>query len=395
MESKLTPNRAVLLGMLFFLVCGSIWALRVPIVNGAPISFNSDEPSHFQVIRYMSEHWSLPPYTRDYYESAHPPLSDWVEAGYIKVWPASMQALALRFFSILLGMGILLVVFKTARLLVSEWTAAFATCVCAALPMFVMFCSSVTNDPLAVLISSYALYMMVKGIQQGFTKKQLNVLCLVVGVAGIVKYTLLGLIPVAIGVVIYDRKRKGERWAVPVMSIAASFTLISGWWFLRNQIMYGDPFRSRAEIAMHMFNGSAAPTQPGYWASVVSTMTGSLLGIYPHSPNWPLVTYDAITKIFGVLLLVAFYVAVRRIWTPAKIVLASYLGLVLLTVLAYQLNHFQPHGRLLYPAIIVIVLGLSSVRHLIPTKDRVLMGSLFVGGLAALSVAIVTTTSFN
>lgn len=377
--------------MLFFVVCATIWAFRVPVENGVPISFNSDEPSHFLVTKYISEHWALPPYKRTYYESAHPPLSDFIQAAYMRLWPSGSQVFALRFFSTLLGLLTLFVIYKTARLLVSPWSAALATCLVASLPMFVMFSASVTNDSLAVLISCSSLHLVVKAFKESLDKKQLNVLCLLVGLAGIAKYTLLGLIPVTIGTVIYERKHGGKNWIVPVLSILATFVLLSGWWYLRNQMIYGDPFRSRAEAEMAMFTGSAVPGNLGYWISVVTTMTGSFLGLYPTFPIWPTSVYSTVTALFGLLILAAIVIAVSRRWTPLKVALASYALLNLGVVLAYQINHFQPHGRLLAPSILVIALGALNLRHVIPIEKRAFAGTAAALGMACLCLALVTS----
>jgi 4-amino-4-deoxy-L-arabinose transferase-like glycosyltransferase len=391
-KSRITPNQAVFLAMLFFTICATIWAIRVPVVNGVPISFNSDEPSHFRVVKFVSEHWSLPPYTRDYYESAHPPLSDFIEAAYMKLWPVSLQIYALRLFSTVLGLLILAVVYRTAKLMVSPWTAAFVACFAATLPMFIMFSSSVTNDSLAVLISSSTVSLIVQGLKDGFTKKHLNLLCLLVGLAGIAKYSCLGLVPVAMGAVIFDWRRQGRSWVVPAVSVLASFTLISGWWYLRNQMLYGDIFRSKAEADMHMFTGNAMPHSLQYWGGVLTTMTGSTLGLYPSFPKWPLTIYGTVTALFGLVVAGAIVVALKRKWTPIKIALGTFSICVLAVVLVYQIDHYQAHGRLLYPAITVIALGIAGLRHLIDERSRPLVGVVSILAMACLSVAVVTSS---
>ncbi len=391
MRRWITPRRAVFLSMTFFLICAITWAIRVPVVNGIPDSFNSDEPSHFLVVRYISETWSLPPYTRDYYESAHPPLSDYLQALYIRLWPASAQVYALRFLAALLGLVTIGVVYKTAQMLVSAWSSALCAAIVSALPMFIMFSASVTNDPLAVLLSSVTLSMIVKCVTKGLTKKELNVLCLLVGLAGITKYTLLGLAPVAMAAVYFERKRRDEQWLVPLLSIAASFILISGWWYLRNAILFGDIFRSQAEAEMGMFAGGGVPNSPSYWLSVVTAMTSSFLGLYHSFPKWPSTVYGTVTVIAALILFGSFIAALRNRWSPAKVSLAAYGLLVSAVVLAYQINHFQPHGRLLFPAITVIVLAVVGLDRWIPPEKRVMASLTGLGALACLSVALVTS----
>jgi 4-amino-4-deoxy-L-arabinose transferase-like glycosyltransferase len=387
----MTPKRAVLLSMLFFLICCIVWVMRVPVVNGEPVSFNSDEPSHFRVIRYISEHWSLPPYTRDYYESAHPPLPYVFQAAYSRLWPEDVRVYSLRFLSTLFGLLTILVIYKTSRQLANAWTSATTACLVATLPMFIMFSSSVTNDAIAVLLSSVTIYLIVRCFREGLSLRSLSAMCILVGAAGITKYTLLGLVPIAMAAVIYDRRRTGRSWIVPILCIAVSFVLISGWWYVRNQIVYGDPFRTRAEAEMGMFTGGAAPASPRYWWSVMTTMSGSFLGIYPSFPKWPSTVYGTVTAIFSAVVAAASYVGAIRNWKPLKFALISFAALTFLVVMAYQIDHFQPHGRLLFSAISVIAMGLAGVRHVIPVEKRALVGVASIVMLALLSLALVTS----
>ncbi len=375
--------------MLFFLICATIWALRVPIEHGVPISFNPDEPSHFLVVRYIAQHWQLPPYTRDYYESAHPPLSDFLQAVYVHLWPEPLWVYALRFLSTAFGLCTLFVIYKTCRLLVSPWTSATGTCLIAALPTFITFNSSVTNDSLSVLLASMILYILVKGLRDGMSKKMLNVLCVLVGLAGIAKYTLLALLPIAIAVVVYERRRQGKPWAVPAASIVATFVLVSGWWYLRNQILYGDPFRAKAEAAMAMFTGGGAPTLPSFWWRVFVTLCGSFLGLYPSFPNWPLAIYDVLVSIVALVVIAGFIVILRRAVSPIKLTLGTFGLSVLAVVVYYQLNHFEPHSRLLFPAATSIALFLVSLRHAIALNRQARIGAFAIAFLACLSLAVV------
>ena len=84
--------------------------------------------------------------------------------------------------------------------------------------------------------------------------------------------------------------------------------------------------------------------------------------------------------------------AARRRWTPAKAALGAYGFFAAAVVLAYQVDHFQPHGRLLYPAILVFAWALVGLRHSIPPEKRPLVAVSSILGLAGLSVALVTSS---
>lgn len=387
----MTPDRAVLASMLFFILGAFIWGYRVPVLsNGRPISLNADEPSHYDVILYMSETWSLPPYTAKYYESAHPPLSDYIEADYVRFWPNPDKAYALRFLSTAIGLIVLLVIYRTAQLVVNAWTAAMTAILMATQPLFIMFSGSVTNDSVMMLIVSLALYLLVKAVKGGLSKRELNVLCLLVGLAGLTKYTVLGLLPISIGVVIYERRRADKSWVVPALSILASFVLISGWWYARNKILFGDVFRSQAEIQMGIFSHGSKPTHPHYWYNVGTILTGSYAGLYRLAPRWPLWLYNSITTLAAMILYAGALIAVVRGWPPVKVVLGAFSASVIAIVLYYQVTHYQPHGRLLAPAFLVGTLGMLELRHAIPAKYRETVAVIAILASATLSIAIVT-----
>jgi hypothetical protein len=75
-----------------------------------------------------------------------------------------------------------------------------------------------------------------------------------------------------------------------------------------------------------------------------------------------------------------------------KVALGGFALSVLVVVLAYQFNHFQPHGRLLSPVLLVIVLGLAGVGKWIEPKSRATAGIAAVVAMACLSVGVVTSS---
>jgi 4-amino-4-deoxy-L-arabinose transferase-like glycosyltransferase len=389
---NLNPGLAVLLAMLFFAIASVVWALRVPVVNGKPVSLNPDEPSHFAVAKYIADNGSLPPYTYEYYESAHPPLYHAIAAGFLKLWPVGTQVYALRLLSTLFGLCTILLIFRMGLLFLRPWSAAVGACLVATLPMFVMVSGSITNDSFAALVSTATLYVLVKILVAGLTKRRGILGGALLACAGLTKYTCFGLLPVSVWAVLYDRKRAGRSWLTPTLGLVAAFLLAAGPWLWRNQVLYGDPLRAGAEQAMGHFGPGAEGGGLRYWIEVGWTVLMSFLGPEQNFPAWGSGVLNTLAAVFGVAVIAALVGVARMPRSPIRVVFGWFAVLVVVAVLVYQIKHFQPHGRLLAPAVAVFGLGMAAgLRRVVPAESRMLIAVVGILGFAAVTVGLVTT----
>ncbi len=179
-------HRLVLSAIVLVYICtGALYAIVTPKWQ-AP-----DEPAHFNYIRVIGDTGTLPvlqagDYNQDYleaikaarfppsmpvdairYESYQPPLY------YLAATPAYLaaratgldgQVTALRFFSVLLGVVVLLVAYQVVReLLPGDPVLALATAgLMATIPMHVAVTASVSNDTAAELVVAAILLLAVK-----------------------------------------------------------------------------------------------------------------------------------------------------------------------------------------------------------------------------------------
>jgi len=114
-------------------------------------------------------------------------------------------------------------------------------------PMFTFISGAVNNDSLLVMLSSLAIWMMLRLLRSGryaagIEAKRYIALGVVLGLAALAKSSALALVlPTAL--VVGIRARRAHSWKeflIGGLSTALPMIAISGWWFVRNLVLYGD-----------------------------------------------------------------------------------------------------------------------------------------------------------
>lgn len=268
-----------------YLLLGVIYSISSPILE-AP-----DEMWHYPYVRYVAEKRRLPPWDTGSlvsHESSQPPLyyaaaalaTAWVDpsdleallqrsnpywgypaAGTVndnknlflhtdaETFPWSGTALAVHVARLVnLIFGALTV--TGVYLLVSDifpqrsGLIASATALVAFNPQFLFISAAVNNDVAASAFSTVALWLLVRGLQRGYTLRLSVALGLVIGLAILSKVSALALLPLAALAMAFAGWRT-RRWArvcragLIVLLVTAA---VAGWWYARNAILYDDPF---------------------------------------------------------------------------------------------------------------------------------------------------------
>ncbi|MCB8928482.1 MAG: hypothetical protein H6652_23020 [Ardenticatenaceae bacterium] len=167
-----------------------------------------------------------------------------------EAFPWSGEALAahiVRGLNVLMGAG---VVYLTWLLGVALWPKQPSLAIGAAAfvafnPMFVYMSGSINNDVIAALSGTAVLVASVKLVQSetGLSRRWGIWLGVLFGVALMSKFNLAAvavLIETAVTWVAW-RKKQWRLWWEANLLIAAFTLLLAGWWFVRNQILYGEP----------------------------------------------------------------------------------------------------------------------------------------------------------
>jgi 4-amino-4-deoxy-L-arabinose transferase-like glycosyltransferase len=154
----------------------------------------------------------------------------------------------LRLPSILLGLATILLTAATARRVSKDrWTPVVAAAVVALIPKFVFLSGVVNNDNLSITLGAAATLLAVVLVSDGLSpRRQLAAatgLGVLAGMMAITKFSTLPLLAAWVVTLVL----------APLRSRLASFGLFivgflvtSGWWFVWNTDVYGDPLASKA-----------------------------------------------------------------------------------------------------------------------------------------------------
>lgn len=334
--------RGLALVLLAFLAVGVVYSVVVPIFE-AP-----DELHHYFYVRHLASGNPLPvqdpkadqPWAQ---EGSQPPLyyalaalvTSWVptddallvsrpnwhanmgeplEPGNknrivhtaLEDWPYQGTSLAVRlgrWFSLLLGMGTIVAVYAIARRLLPSRPdlALVAAATTAFIPQFIFVSSAVSNDNLVILLSTLAIWQLVRLLQEPHTPVRLLLLGVTLGLAALTKLSGLALLPLALAVLVLQAWRQ-HRWRdLPrdLLLVLAPLLLIAGWWYWRNWQLYGDA--TGLNVMLQIVGPREPP--PG-WAQLPSEFQGlriSFWGLFGWFnvafPDWVYKVLDALSLV--------------------------------------------------------------------------------------------------
>jgi hypothetical protein len=271
----------------FYLLLGMYLILAVSYSLANPLYESTDELRHFRYVRHIATYHGLPVQQpgAPRAQSHHPPLyysvgallSGWVpvaqdvyyaptknpfwgyrqwETGtdnknqYIHAgderFPFQGVALAVylvRWMTILTGAGAAWVTYRIGR-------EVFANCPTLALggaalvafnPQFLYLSGAVNNDVPAALCSAAILWACVRLVQNGPSTRSDVTLGILLGLALLTKFSLAGLLPlVGLAYLLAARPPRSRTLLRALLIILGLTILISGWWFWRNLVLYGD-----------------------------------------------------------------------------------------------------------------------------------------------------------
>jgi len=158
-----------------------------------------------------------------------------------------------RLLSTLLGVAMIILVYKIALLIIRrKEVAILALCITAFNPKFIHISSVITNDIAVACAFTLALYFTTLLITDAAHSTRRFALLsaalgLSIGLSALSKFSgLAALMPGGVGLIWYavKHRRNGVFWRDTILGIlacGAALTLVSGWYFLYNWQRYGDP----------------------------------------------------------------------------------------------------------------------------------------------------------
>jgi hypothetical protein len=409
--------------------------LGVGFARSTPKGANPDEGAHLEFVRIVATEFRLPALNVEErkqkgfkdanYEAHQAPLYYLLAAPFYRVGEGvdatNGPTQGARLLSILIGLVGTTMIWLLARELAPGrpglWLAT--TAIAAFLPMRLAVSASVGNDILAEAMGTWALLLMVRGVRGKWARQDWIWLGLALGIAPLSKQSSILLLPVAFFAVLFAAKRATPdpeaqglaadldvplffRSGLTILGVAA---LVSGWWFVRNVVLYQDPlalrvfneyfldaytwesFKAGGFTFQQYLQTKVFPTAFasfwGWFGYLLPKQADLALGAYGSGPpeRWGYPPKSWLYPILGQLLLVsalgALVYVIRKgmlahrrtdsaIATPGNPgatvgvgLLVAHAAFVFGAFLNFNTTYFQAQGRYLLPAIAAIALGMA------------------------------------
>jgi len=296
-----------------------------------------------------------------------------------EAFPWHRTALAvhlIRFLSVWMGAATVLLTYLLALEIFPDRRnlALGAAAVNAFTPMFLFISGAVNNDNLVVPLCSLALLMMVKitNRKSQIANRHWASLGLVIGLAILTKESAIGLLAPAGLTVAYIayRQRSMRTFLEGGLIVVGLAAIISGWWFIRNWQLYGDPLglnafldilgRRHPPATLHQLWGEREGFAMSYW--------GLFGGVNVPLDAWVyrLLNLLALIAVLGVIVFLIRKLLRDRLrpeaWI-AMVLLIAWPSAVFVSLIRWALQTWSSQGRLVFSAIsalsILFFLGLS------------------------------------
>lgn len=296
-------------------------------------------------------------------------------------WPFSLDVWSVhlaRGISTLMAVGTLAAIFCLGRLVFPgrPGIALGMVALAAFIPQFLFLSASINNDNLVILVSSWVLVLLAAWIRGEQIPGWSSFLALgvLLGLGALAKFSGLLLWPLAAGILLWlawrpavhdCNLRPGLRWlALAGLLVFGVALLVCGWWWVRNQQLYGDLSGLSAHLEI-MGTRRRLPSRPrailaefkgfrySFWA-----LFGWFNILAPEPFYWIM---DGLV-VLGLVGFALFLLrSLRRLsrWTGVALaMLVLWSVLVAVGVLRWTMLTPASQGRLLYPALGAIALFL-------------------------------------
>ena len=288
-------NTGIVITLLIFLSLGLAYSYYTPLWNPP------DEERHFAYCEYIAQNHKLPAYQPDSQENIvgmafHPPLYYLIGSifckddkklleeeltvnegpGFIQIihpkdetaFPYSGKArsahvlrllsLSLSTLTLLLIYLLVMNIFPGERILASSTTLFVAT-----IPQFLHGAVSVSNDTLAILLSTAYLLSLIHYIKDPFKLSRQIICGLLLGLCLLAKLFTLCYLPVTACIITGACLKEKKKLIAHLFVIFAVATLVAGWWYLKNWLISNDPFLAKTVLTFYPWFMRHIPLSPG------------------------------------------------------------------------------------------------------------------------------------
>jgi 4-amino-4-deoxy-L-arabinose transferase-like glycosyltransferase len=426
-EEKLIHLRTRDLGalatlLLLFITLGIVYSHYTPLWNPP------DEERHFAYGQYIARHHKLPPLHYDTEktnttQAIHPPLyylfaslfyGDETEPiqeqllvsdgpGYrtIRLMPGesgispqrtALTARQLRMFSLVASAAhITFLYLLVIALFPGETLLAFTTALFVAMnAQFLHISASVSNEPLTDALSTIYIFMLLSLTRGTPLIKHYLLTGAVLGCCLLSKLSTLYYLPVTAFILTWIHFRNPRKLTESFTLVAGTAFLVAGWWYLRNWLIFNDPFATAYLIASQPWGFRTTPFSASYLLSLASNTFLSFFGNFGAQQFSILKGHAAA---YGVIVALGLAGLCRLVTTgkikkqqsqAVSILLLSFLGCCALFVSMNITYVGVSMGRYLFVAIAPLAAGIvAGIWALFPLQRRnglmLLLALLLVG----------------
>jgi 4-amino-4-deoxy-L-arabinose transferase-like glycosyltransferase len=277
----------------------------------------------------------------------------------------------LRAFSTALGAITIWAIFRAAQVIAPQrpTIAVLAAGLAAFNPQFIFLTASVNNDNLGMAAASLMLLTGLMAWQQP-SLRLTAVMGFLIGLAALSKYNALAVAPGAVLALMapYLRRRRWREVAGHIALVIGLAAIISGWWFLQNWQLYGDPLAQ--QIAYHSLSG-VRRYSPWRWSELPGNIVSAFTSSWGRFGWMNITLYPAIYVALAVLCLAALIGMIGAAWRLMRagrrrewrLIPHVSLALAALGIMAFVARYhlFVPadHGRLFFPGLLAFAIFLA------------------------------------
>ncbi|MEW5718850.1 MAG: phospholipid carrier-dependent glycosyltransferase, partial [Chloroflexota bacterium] len=241
-------------------------------------------------------------------------------------------------------------------------------------PSFLFASALVSNDAMLAVFASLVLLLWVRLLtkETALTIKSSAFLGALIGFGILTKTTALGLIPFSMLVLVAAAwHARDARFAIiSNAAMLAVIALIGGWWFIRNQMLYGDPLAYRLMLTSAIFPRAGPLTPPELFQISLPWLWQTFWGGPTPSDFAPaiLIALGALCALalLGMILFVIRNASRQFAIRNSILVLGAWLAFILVAQIQFiRTTTGADQGRYLFPAIsaiaLFLVLGLNTL----------------------------------
>jgi len=263
--------------LLLFLTLGVCYSYYTPLWNPP------DEERHFAYCEYIAQHHKLPPLKSDQEgiiiaQAIHPPLYYLMASLFCKndgkllaeeisvnngpgfnnishpknesEFPYSGKARTahlLRLFSLALSTATIYFIYLfVLTIFPGETTLALSTALFAGMnPQFLHISASISNENLSTLLSTIYLFALLRYLKRPPKTTYHIATGVLLGCCLLSKTSTVFFLPLTVCIIIWAYFRDKRKLIASLLLIFCMASLVAGWWYVRNWLVFGDPMLSK------------------------------------------------------------------------------------------------------------------------------------------------------